>query len=105
RKAHFLGETERSGPRNADASPLQNLARIQFDDHRLVDIASDISAVRNLFEGAGQFAGVNFNPLGEALAACQVERFTDTQLAFRLFADGDYIAGLDDQRSDVSGTA
>src|SRR5690606_8060217 len=81
------------------------LARIQFDDHRLVHVAGDVRAIGNLLEGAAKLAGVDFDPLGEALAGGQVERFADAQLALGLFTDGDDVAGLDVDRRDVGGLA
>src|SRR3546814_2544961 len=84
---------------------LQRLARIQFDDHRLVDVASDIGTVGGLLEDAGQLAGVNVNPLRQALASGQIERLTDTQLRLCLFADRNDVACLDQHGSDVGGVA
>src|SRR3546814_4186286 len=82
---------------------LQRLARIQFDDHRLVDVASDIGTVGGLLEDAGQLAGVNVNPLRQALASGEIERLTDTQSCLCLFADRNDVDCLDQHGSDVGG--
>ena len=50
-----------------------HLTRIQFDDHRFVDIASDISTVGNLFERSGQLGGIDVHPLRHALASGQIQ--------------------------------
>src|SRR3546814_6342421 len=73
---------------------LQRLARIQFDDHRLVDVASDIGTVGGLLEDAGQLAGVNVNPLRQALASGQIERLTDTPLRLCLFRSEEHPSEL-----------
>src|SRR3546814_20859595 len=56
-------------------------------------------------EDAGQLAGVNVNPLRQALASGQIERLTDTQLRLCLFADRNDVACLDQHGSDVGGVA
>src|SRR3546814_603604 len=82
---------------------ILRLARVQLDNHRFVDVASDISAIRSLLERTGQLVRVDFNPLGQALASGQIKRFTDKQLGFGLFTDGDHIACLEDRKSVVLG--
>src|SRR5690606_18465460 len=84
---------------------LQRLTRVQFDDHRFVDGASDISAVGNRLEGTRHLVAVDFHPLGDADAGGQVERFADTALLLGLFAHGDHVARLHDHRGDVGGVA
>ena len=59
-----------------------HLTRIQFDDHRFVDIASDISTVGNLFERSGQLGGIDVHPLRHALASGQIQRFADAKLGY-----------------------
>src|SRR5690554_3653989 len=58
---------------------LSGLTRIKFDNHRFVDVASDISAIRSLLEGAHELGRVDFNPLWQTLAACQIKGFLDAQ--------------------------
>src|SRR5690606_8180259 len=82
---------------------ILRLARVQLDDHRFVDVASDISAIRSLLEGACELIGVDFNPLRQALAGSQVKRFANAQLRFGFLADRNHVTRLDQHGSDVCG--
>src|SRR5690606_16135449 len=89
-----------------DEGPVASeLTRVQFDDHRFVDVASDVGAVRCLLEGADQLIRVDFNPLRQTLAAGQIERFLDASLALGLLTHGNDVAGLQQHGGDVGGTA
>src|SRR5690606_18076868 len=61
---------------------ILRLARVELDNHRFVDVAGDISAIRSLFEGTCKLVGIDVDPLGQALAGSQIKRFANTQLCF-----------------------
>src|SRR3546814_7834858 len=64
------------------------LAGIQLDDHGFVHVASDIGAIGRLLERPRELAGIDINPLRQALAGGQVERFTNAQLCLGFLANG-----------------
>src|SRR5690606_7370309 len=106
RKKRPVSRQERNRPFHV-ARPDSDtaLTRVEFDDHRLVDVASDIGAVRHLLEDTRQLVGVDFNPLGQTLTGGQFKGFLDASLALGLLAHGNHVAGLDQHGSDVGSTA
>src|SRR3546814_15387309 len=79
------------------------LAGIQLDDHGFVHVASDIGAIGRLLERPRELAGIDINPLRQALAGGQVERFTNAQLFLGFRAHGTSGALLDQNAGDIRG--
>src|ERR1700712_63659 len=81
--------------------PLIRLTRIQFDDQAFVDIARNVSAIRHGFERAFELLGIDRHPARHSALLSQVQRFQNTHLLLRLFANSNHVACLDLHRRDV----
>src|SRR5580698_8832641 len=81
--------------------PLIRLPRIQFDDQAFVDIASDVTAFRLLLERAFELLRIDSDPACQATLLSQRQRFDDTRLLLRLFANSEDVTRLDLHRRDV----
>src|SRR3546814_18348818 len=77
------------------------LLRVQLDDQRLVDVRQDLVARRHGLECSLQTLFVDVNPVGETGLRGDRQRFDDTRLATRGFADFNPVARLDLVRRDI----
>src|SRR5215469_13601245 len=71
---------------------IRRSLRIELDDQALVDVLTELGAIRCSLERSGHFLHVDLDPRGEADLLGELQRVDDSQLGLGAFLYGDQIA-------------